>query len=693
MGELRKDLRTIQNVVNGTYHKHYASIFAGIKKEGRDLHETMSYKGHQFVLTTWQERDNFVIDLTDECCGDATVLHLVDDEAREMIEDGFIDPRNMIQSAVKYADSIGAIQPIRDEDEHQFASSEASRTAAAKHEAMLKKNYGERRKIAEEVPTADNILDEVLTDMGQAPEVSLPGQDNTNTAPERQVTTQAEPKSEPTPEPTTKPEETKAESKPEDNFFEEQQSESHPESVTKEAAEHWNWEEGRTAAALPEKTLTFKKKKKGSTAQKVADVMDLLEGMGHFGIGSRYGAAVAQDMAEAKSGVDYDKAEVSGDARSEETTAPVELEQHVNEKGEPKEAATYTEEGILPSDTSEGGKAHYFGESQELPSRPAYECMDCRHVGPLNRFGTCEKCQSSAVTEKIHLDKTPSSEAKMVGASAKKADDQRKDDVPVTPEGKPSEDKKQPVSDLADGPPEAHDVPPPVDSKVADQSPIDPYEEVMVQHGFEPFPVEDLDPDFEPPYIMQNAVSVWNNDSHDCSAVVLKDGSWTFKQGTGGPDYVENGKNLQDLTEFLDNFFRPDEEENGPTIASDKTAGGEWEVVVGNIGTVYSGPDEQEAQDVYNTYVDQSLSGAGRGVGEDVVLMKDGEIAQEHGQQMEEGDPLENMPGYREHSNALNTEIPEEELSVNPMDAQIDALGMEDQENLGEIEGDILGEF
>jgi len=656
MGELRKDLRAIQNVVNGQYHKDNDMRLSSIKKEGKDRNETMEYKGHSFKLTTWQERDRLNISLTDECCGGATVLDLWDDDARGLVEDGFIDPRNMIQSAVDYADSLGLITSQPDEDQHQFeASSEKSRQTAAKHEAMLQKNYGERRKVAEEVPSANSVLDEVLTDMGQAPEVKLPGQDNTNTEPERPVTTQAEPTTAPTPEPTDKPEETKAETKPEDQFFEKQQSES----VTKEAAEHWNWEEGRTAA-VPKQTVVYRKKKKGSTAQKVADVMDLLEGMGHFGIGSRYGAAVAEDMAGAKSEVDFDKAEVSGDARSEETTAPIKLEQHVGaekmaaqplpQKGTPewhelkialdsfkmnpamlgvmggttieraaqtlaryglkwdetknkavkaapashlheqasdKTSATYTEEGILPSDTSEGGKAHYFGESQELPTRKQVECMDCRHVGPPNRFGRCEKCQSGAITEKIHLDKSPSSEAKMVGASTKKSDDQRKDDVPVTPEGKPSEDKKQPVSDLADGPPEAHDVPPPVDNKVAD---------------LDPMPTE------------------WND------------------------------------------------------------PGADWEVVVDNIGTVYRGFDELEAQDAYDNYVDQSLSGVGS-VGGSVTMMHNGEPVQEHSESTveEEVDPLANMPGYREHSNS--------------MDAQMQALNMEDQENLGEPEGDILGEF
>tara|TARA_R110002167_G_scaffold294935_1_gene499527 strand:+ start:2917 stop:3471 length:555 start_codon:yes stop_codon:yes gene_type:complete len=55
-----------------------------------------------------------------------------------------------------------------------------------------------------------------------------------------------------------------------------------------------------------------------------------------------------------------------------------------------------------------------------------------------------------------------------------------------------------------------------------------------------------------------------------------------------------------------------------------------WEVIVGNIGTTYSGDDETEALRDYNQYVTQSTTGYGRASDEDVTLMRDGEPYKEH---------------------------------------------------------------
>jgi hypothetical protein len=55
-----------------------------------------------------------------------------------------------------------------------------------------------------------------------------------------------------------------------------------------------------------------------------------------------------------------------------------------------------------------------------------------------------------------------------------------------------------------------------------------------------------------------------------------------------------------------------------------------WEVIVGNIGTVYSGGSALEAKRKFTTYVKQSKSGVGRAGGEDVTLMRDGEPVREH---------------------------------------------------------------
>ena len=55
-----------------------------------------------------------------------------------------------------------------------------------------------------------------------------------------------------------------------------------------------------------------------------------------------------------------------------------------------------------------------------------------------------------------------------------------------------------------------------------------------------------------------------------------------------------------------------------------------FQVVVGNVGTVYAGDDGAEANRLFDVYVDSSKSGVGRAGGEDVYLFADDEIAREH---------------------------------------------------------------
>jgi hypothetical protein len=54
-----------------------------------------------------------------------------------------------------------------------------------------------------------------------------------------------------------------------------------------------------------------------------------------------------------------------------------------------------------------------------------------------------------------------------------------------------------------------------------------------------------------------------------------------------------------------------------------------YQVIVGNIGTVYDGPEKQTAQWEYEAFIAGSESGVGRCGGEDVTLMKDGDIEAE----------------------------------------------------------------
>lgn len=54
-----------------------------------------------------------------------------------------------------------------------------------------------------------------------------------------------------------------------------------------------------------------------------------------------------------------------------------------------------------------------------------------------------------------------------------------------------------------------------------------------------------------------------------------------------------------------------------------------WTVVVGNVGTVFTGTNGFIANSVYQSYTGKSVSGLGRVSNEPVTLMRDGEIRKE----------------------------------------------------------------
>lgn len=56
-----------------------------------------------------------------------------------------------------------------------------------------------------------------------------------------------------------------------------------------------------------------------------------------------------------------------------------------------------------------------------------------------------------------------------------------------------------------------------------------------------------------------------------------------------------------------------------------------YEVVVGNIGRVYSGGNGFTAYQTFQTYAGKSKRGEGRCAGELVVLFQDGKIKREYG--------------------------------------------------------------
>lgn len=61
------------------------------------------------------------------------------------------------------------------------------------------------------------------------------------------------------------------------------------------------------------------------------------------------------------------------------------------------------------------------------------------------------------------------------------------------------------------------------------------------------------------------------------------------------------------------------------------------EIIVGNVGTVYSGTDKKEARRVYDEYVEQSQGNYGRAAGESVTWMREDELFLEHRGTVEDG--------------------------------------------------------
>ena len=63
----------------------------------------------------------------------------------------------------------------------------------------------------------------------------------------------------------------------------------------------------------------------------------------------------------------------------------------------------------------------------------------------------------------------------------------------------------------------------------------------------------------------------------------------------------------------------------------------QFEVIVGNVGSVYRGTDGAEARKTYDEYVAWSQTDRGRAGGEDVTLFRDGEILREYSGSLVDG--------------------------------------------------------
>lgn len=117
-----------KNVSSGSHNslcekcqKDKDSKKASITKKA-DRHEETEIDGHSYTVDTWEERDRLHISLKDECC-DKELLDLWDDDAREAITDGFIDPRNLVESTMEYARSLGLLGK---DDPKEAAGNDAS---------------------------------------------------------------------------------------------------------------------------------------------------------------------------------------------------------------------------------------------------------------------------------------------------------------------------------------------------------------------------------------------------------------------------------------------------------------------------------------------------------------------------------------------------------------------------------------
>jgi hypothetical protein len=64
----------------------------------------------RYSLDIWKERDRIQISFYEGEVGDRLILNLVDDDARQAIEDGFIDMRNPFWTCYKYAKMQGLIK-------------------------------------------------------------------------------------------------------------------------------------------------------------------------------------------------------------------------------------------------------------------------------------------------------------------------------------------------------------------------------------------------------------------------------------------------------------------------------------------------------------------------------------------------------------------------------------------------------
>ena len=62
-----------------------------------------------FKLLTWFERDRAHVQLVDAATEQRSIMEWWDDDVTQALEDGFLDRRDLLGSALEYAESVGLI--------------------------------------------------------------------------------------------------------------------------------------------------------------------------------------------------------------------------------------------------------------------------------------------------------------------------------------------------------------------------------------------------------------------------------------------------------------------------------------------------------------------------------------------------------------------------------------------------------
>jgi hypothetical protein len=111
------------------------------------------------------------------------------------------------------------------------------------------------------------------------------------------------------------------------------------------------------------------------------------------------------------------------------------------------------------------------------------------------------------------------------------------------------------------------------------------------------------------------ASSLTSDRIHDLLDEIITDGQSVARQAADDEEATERTRQLGEEAAALDITITP---------ATTHT------VVVGNVGTVYHGPDEAAADHNYRRWTSASASGSGRAAGEPVTWFKGGEIEKEY---------------------------------------------------------------